>query len=134
MKRYLIQSIVIATLLAGSGTVWAQTSFTRRSYPNVTDSYQSGLKAYSKTWSDLNRAQKGMVGNPGDWYRFDVARGQMDLLERTWQDGSFTRAQLNDAINDVQFVLRFNNVSEHEREALSGDLEQLRNIRVQFSR
>ena len=134
MKRYLIQSIVIATLLTGSGTVWAQTRFTQRGYPNVTGAYQSGLKAYFKTWSNLNDAQKGRVGNPGDWYRFDVARGQMDLLERTWQDGSFTRAQINDAINDVQLVLTFNNLSDRDREALSGDLEQLRNIRVQFSR
>ena len=74
------------------------------------------------------------MGNPGDWYRFDVARGQMDLLERTWQDGSFTRAQINDAINDVQLVLTFNNVSDRDREVLSGDLDQLRNIRLQFSR
>jgi hypothetical protein len=133
MKRYLIQSIVIATLLSGVEAVWAQTSFTQRSYPNVTDAYQSGLKAYSKTWSDLNHAQKGRVGNPGDWYRFDVARGQMDLLERTWQDGSFTRAEINDAIDDVQLVLKFNNVSDRDRGVLSGDLEQLRNIRVQFS-
>lgn len=133
MKRYLIPNAVIATLLLGGTLASAQTRFTQRSYPDVTDAYQSGLKLYSKTWSDLNRAQKGIVGNPGDWYRFDVARGQMDLLERTWQDGSFTRAQLNDAINDVQFVLTFNNVSDHDREALSGDLEQLRNIRVQFS-
>ncbi|HTC87598.1 MAG TPA: hypothetical protein VK686_04825 [Bryobacteraceae bacterium] len=134
MKRYLIRSMVIATLLAGSGTVWAQTSFNQRSYPNVTDVYQSGLKAYYKTWSDLNHAQKGRVGNPGDWYRFDVARGQIDLLERTWQDGSLTRAQINDAIDDVQLVLTFNNVSDRDREVLSGDLEQLRNIRIQFSR
>lgn len=80
MKLYLVPSIVIATLLAGSGAVSAQTSFTQRGYPNVTDAYQSGLKAYSKTWSDLNHAQHRRVGNPGDWYRFDVARGQMDLL------------------------------------------------------
>ena len=134
MKRYLIRGIVIATLLVGSGAVWAQTSVTQRSYPNVTDAYQSGLKAYYKTWSDLNHAQKGRLGNPGDWYRFDVARGQMDLLERTWQDGSFARAQINDAIDDVQLVLTFNNVSDRDREVLSGDLDQLRNIRLQFSR
>ncbi len=125
MKRFLTLSIAIATLLLAGISADAQSRFTQRDYPNVTDAYQSGLNLYYKTWSDLDQAQKRVAPYPGDGYRFDVARGHMDLLERTWQDGSF-----DDAIDDVQFVLNINNVSAQDRKALAGDLEQLRNLRV----
>jgi hypothetical protein len=130
MKRFLTLSIAIVTLLLAGISAEAQSRFTQRDYPGVTDAYQSGLNLYYKTWSDLDQAQKRVVPYPGDGYRFDVARGHVDLLERTWQDGSFDRSQLNDAIDDVQFVLNINNVSAQDRKALAGDLEQLRDLRV----
>jgi hypothetical protein len=132
MKYFLIPTAVTATLLLAASVAPAQTRFTQRGFPNVTDPYQSGIRLYSKTWFDLNAAQKRVVPNAGDWYRFDVARGQMDLLQRTWRDGSFDRSQLNDAINEVQFVLNANNISQQDRKLLEQDLEQLRNIRIQY--
>ncbi len=134
MRGSFILGIAIVTFLLAGAAAEAQTRFTQRGYPDVTDAYQGGLNLYYKTWSDLNQAQKGVVANPGDWYRFDVARGQMDLLERTWQDGTFDRAQIDNAINDVQFVLRFNNIATRDQDALAQDLEQLRDIRVRYGR
>jgi hypothetical protein len=72
------------------------------------------------------------VPNPGDWYRYDVARGEMDLLQNVWQNGSFTPAQLNDAIQDVQFVLNQNHIADGDRQALEQDLNQLRDIRLRY--
>jgi two-component SAPR family response regulator len=133
MKYVLTQSIIVAALLLPVSSVNAQSiRFMQRGYPDVTDAYQSGRNLYNRTWADLNQAQQRVAPYPGDWYRFDVARGQMDLLERTWQDGSFNRAQLNDAISDVQQVLQFNNVSSQDHEKLARDLEHLRDIRVRF--
>lgn len=132
MKRVFMPNVVITTLLLGAGMAAAQTGFTERGFPEVTDPYQNGLRVYSKTWADLNNAQKRVVPNPGDWYRYDVARGQMNLLQRTWQDGSFTRAQVIDAINDVQFVLKQNNIADSDRQALEQDLNQLRDIRLRY--
>jgi hypothetical protein len=132
MRLLFVPSAAVVTLLLTWATAGAQTQFNRRSYPNVNDAYQSGLKTYYKTWADLNRAQYRVAANPGDWYRASTAQGQMDLLERTWQDGSFDRAQLNQAISDVQFVLRFNSISTRDREALAQDLEQLRDIRARY--
>jgi hypothetical protein len=135
MRLPLISSIAIVTLLLAGVTAEAQsTGFTQRGYPDVTDAYQSGLKVYYKTWADLNQAQKRVPPNPGDWYRYDVARGHMDLLKRTWQDGSFDRAQITDAINDMQFVLQFNNLSNQDRDVLTRDLDQLRDLRLQYAR
>jgi hypothetical protein len=133
MKRYLIPSAAVITSLLAWTTADAQSqNFTLRSYPDVTDAYQSGLKTYYKTWGDLNQAQKHVVAYPGDWYRFDVARGQMDLLERTWENGSSDRGQINTAIDNVQFVLRFNNLAAEDHKLLAADLEQLRDIRLRY--
>jgi hypothetical protein len=134
MRRFFISGIEIVTFLLTVAAAEGQTRLTQRGYPNVTDSYQSGLNLYYKTWADLNQAQKGVIANPGDWYRFEVARGHMDLLERTWQDGTFERSQINEAISDVESVLKFNSVSSGNREVLAQDLEQLRDIRLRYSR
>ena len=121
---------IITMLLVAAGASDAQSlRFHGQAY--APDPYQSGLNTYYKTWSDLDLAQRRVAAYPGDGYRFDVAMGQMDLLERTWKDGSYTRAQINQAIGDVTFVLRFNNLAPHDRAALQQDLEQLHNIRIQ---
>ncbi len=132
MRRSFIPSAIVVTLLLMWVPAGAQTQFNRRSYPNVTDAYQSGVRTFYKTWSDLNRTQDRVAMNPGDGYRVAAAQGQMDLLERTWQDGSFDRSQINNAISDVQFVLKFNDMSSQDREALAQDLEQLRDLRVRY--
>jgi hypothetical protein len=129
MKYVLIPIAVIGMLLTAAGVGQAQTTFNR---PRASDPFQNGLKVYYKTWADLNTAQKNVAPYPGDWYRYAKAQGQMDLLERTWSDGSFTRAQLNDAISDVQFVLQVNNISDQDRQALEQDLNQLRDVRIQY--
>ena len=133
MKHFLVPvAAMLLSWLTLAQTAPAQTRFTQRGFPNVEDAYQSGLTTYYKTWADLNDAQKRAAPYPGDWYRFDVARGRMNLLERTWQDGSFDRSQLNDAINDVQFVLNINDISPADRKVLGQDLEQLRDIRLRY--
>ena len=132
MKLTFILSIALVTFLAAVTTAEAQTRFTQRGYPDVTDAYHGALNLYYKTWADLNQAQKRVTANPGDWYRFDVARGHMDLLERTWQDGTFDREQIKNAINDVQFVLRFNDISTRDRDVLTQDLDQLRDIHLRY--
>jgi hypothetical protein len=129
MRNFLIPGTVIAMLLLISGVSQAQSlRFNQRGYP--ADPYQNGMNTYYKTWSDLDQAQKRVVPYPGDGYRFDVALGQMDLLERTWKDGTYNRAQLNQAIDDLQFVLRFNNMAPRDRAELTQDLERLHNLRI----
>ena len=133
MRLSFIPNIAIVTLLLAGAAVEAQsTNFTQRRYPDVTGSYQSGLNVYYKTWSDLDQAQRRVVAFPGDGYRYSTAMGQMDLLERTWQDGSFERSQITDAISNVQFVLRFNNMSAQDRKVLTADLDQLHEIQLRY--
>ncbi|HTW67233.1 MAG TPA: hypothetical protein VME17_21585 [Bryobacteraceae bacterium] len=133
MQRFRFLGCVIAMLLLMTGAGVAQSMrFNRRSYP-APDPYRSSMNTYYRTWSDLNQAERRVSPYPGDGFRFDVALGQMDLLERTWKDGSYDRAQLNQAISDLQFILKFNNIAPQDRAALAQDLEQLHNIRVQYA-
>jgi hypothetical protein len=134
MRDLLISGVAGAALLFAAAMAPAQSRFIERGYPNVTDAYQSGLDVYSRTWSDLNLAQKRAAPSAGDWYRFDLARGRMEMLQRTWRDGSFDHSQLNDAITDLQFVLNFSRLSGRDRDALVQDLELLRDIRVRYGR
>jgi len=127
-------SRVTAVLLLPLAVGLAQTRFSQRSLPGITDDYQSGLRLYYKTWADLNDAQKHVTPWAGDWYRFDVARGQLDLLERTWQDGSFTRDQVTQAIGDLRFVLGNNHLAPEDRAMLEADREQLRDLRLRYAR
>ena len=121
---------IITMLLVAAGASDAQSlRFHGQAY--APDPYQSGLNTYYKTWSDLDLAQRRVAAYPGDGYRFDVAMGQMDLLERTWKDGSYNRTQLNEALADLQFVLRFNNIAPQDRTRLAQDLERLHNIRIE---
>jgi len=135
MRRFFILSAAVVTIVLTGVSVQAQsTGFTQRGYPNATDAYQSGMRLYYKTWADLNQAQNQAISNPGDWYRYDIARGQMDLLERNWKDGTFDRQQLINAISDVQQVLKFNNLSAQDRNIVAGDLEQLQDLRINYGR
>lgn len=134
MRRFLtVSAMTITFLLTGIGLGAQTTGVTERGYPNATDAYQSGMKLYYRTWADLNQAQKHAIANPGDWYRYDVARGQMDLLERTWKDGTFTRAQINEGISELQQILQFNNLTATDRDAVGRDLEHLRDIRINYA-
>jgi hypothetical protein len=123
---------VTAMLLLPLALTFAQTRFSERGLPGIQDAYHTGLSLYYKTWADLNDAQKRVVPWAGDWYRFDVARGQMDLLERTWQDGSFTKDQVTQAIGDLEFVLNNNHLAPRDREVLEADMEQLRDLRLRY--
>jgi hypothetical protein len=124
---------VMAMLVVLASAAGAQSvRFSQQPYTNAPDAYQRGMNAYYKTWSDLNQAQKRVAPYPGDWYRYEVARGQMDLLERTWKDGSYDNDQLNQAATDVQMVLDNNNLSAQDRSVLAQDLEQLHDLRIQY--
>lgn len=80
--------------------------------------------------ADLDRAAKNPSPNPGDHYRFATARGELDRFQQTWENGSYTRSQLNHAISRLQLVLDWNHLSPGNRDLLTGDLERLRDFCV----
>ena len=98
------------------------------------DTYQQGMNLYGTVWSHLDQAQKHIAPYPGDWYRWDLARGQMDLLERGWKAGSCDRAQVSTAITDLQLIVDNNNLSSADRKILRSDVEKLRDNQLKYCR
>ncbi len=131
--RNILTALAGAALLLGS-TAGAQppiASYRQNGLPNYApDAYQSGLTLMSKVKADIDRAKNNPDPYPGDHYRFATARGEMDRLQHTWQNGSYTRSQLNDAIFHLELVLDNNHISPNSRALLNGDLERLRDLRV----
>ncbi|MGP0071477.1 MAG: hypothetical protein ACLPWF_06040 [Bryobacteraceae bacterium] len=133
MNNSWMQITLIATLLPIGPAAMAQSiRFSERQTPAVTDVYQEGENLFYSAWSNLDQAQGRAAPNPGDWYRLDVARGQMELLERTWSDGSYQRSQIDAAISDLQRVLDDNNILPRDRRVLAADLEKLRDNRAKY--
>ncbi len=128
----------VAIGFAATALVWGQASVTHPPAAGYTqrdletqDAYQGGLALLGQVKADLDRTANDPAPNPGDHYRFATARGELDRLQRTWHDGSYTRTQLNDAISHIQLVLNFNHLSPGGRALLSADLERLRDFRVE---
>lgn len=96
------------------------------------DVYQNGLALFRSVRTDLQRAQRSSYPFPGDQYRFAQAMGEMDRLQMTWQQGSIDRAQVNEAIFQVQLVLNNNDLSTAGNASLNADLERLRDFRSKY--
>jgi hypothetical protein len=133
MSKIMLSSLLGAAFFLGLNAA-AQppaTGYTQRDLQiQPPDAYQSGLALTRQVKMDIDRAEKNPEPNPGDHYRFATARGEIDRLQQNWQDGSYTRAQLNDAISHLQLVLDWNQLSPGSRDLLAADLERLRDFGV----
>jgi hypothetical protein len=54
--------------------------------------------------------------------------------DEKWEDGKFDKGQLDGAISSIQHVLDENKLGAEDREALSGDISQLRKMREAHDR
>jgi len=107
------------------------TGYTQRDFKSrPLDAYQSGLALMRQVKTDIDRAEKNPEPNPGDHYRYATARGEMDRFQQAWEDGSYARSQLNDAISRLQLVLEWNHITPASRDLLAADLERLRDFCV----
>ncbi len=133
MRKIMVSSLLGTALFLGWNAA-AQppvTGYTQRdSAVQPLDAYQSGFTLLRQAKRDLDRAAKNPAPNPGDHYRFATARGELDRFEQTWEDGTYTRIQLNDAISRLQLVLDWNHITPGGRDLLAADLERLRDFAV----
>jgi hypothetical protein len=130
-----------AITIAGAGVLFGLTAnaqtpatgYTEHDLQKQTgDTYQSGLALFRSVRADLQRAQRNDYPFPGDHYRFAQSMGDLDRLQMTWQQGSIDRAQVNQAIFQLQLVLNNNDLSTTSRASLTADLERLRDFRAQY--
>jgi len=133
MRKIIVNSLLSTALLLGwdAAAQTPVTGYTQRDFKSQPpDAYQSGLLLIRQAKTDLDRATKNSEPNPGDHYRYAMARGELDRFQQTWEDGTYTRSQLNDAISRLQLVLNWNHLTPAGRDLLAADLERLRDFCV----
>jgi hypothetical protein len=84
--------------------------------------------------TDLDQSYKRFHFSNSDRDRLNNAEKQLREFAKKWEDGKFDKGQLDGAISSIQHVLDENKLGAEDREALSGDISQLRKMREAHDR
>jgi len=84
--------------------------------------------------TDLNRAYSSWHLSGGDRDRLNHAEKELREFAQKWSNHNFDKGQLDDAISGIQHVLDNNKLAGRERDAISDDVSQLRNMREAYDR
>jgi hypothetical protein len=129
MKRTL-NVLMIAGGLMGFG-VPAFAQYGPAGGPYQPDSVSSLV---DKVHTDLNQGYDHWKLAGGDRQRLDKAEKRLRSFVEDWRRGKFDKGDLDDSISTVQHVLDNNHLAGAERDALSSDVDQLRNLREAYNR
>ena len=118
----------LAAILLASGTLgYAQ--FEKSKYdPGSVDTL------IDRVHVDLDHAYGAFHFSRGDRDRLNKAEKQLRDFAKQWRRDHFDKGELDDAISSIQHVLDKNRLPEHERDALSDDAGQLRQMREAYDR
>jgi ribosomal 50S subunit-associated protein YjgA (DUF615 family) len=83
---------------------------------------------------DLDHAYGVFHFSNADRDRLNHAEKDLREFSQKWEHGKFDKGQLNGAIESVQHVLCNNKLPAEQRDALSGDITQLRRMREAYER
>jgi hypothetical protein len=84
--------------------------------------------------NDLNRAYSAWHLRYGDRDRLNNAERQLREFAQKWDNRRFDKGELDDAIGAIQHVLDNNRLEGHDRDAISDDVNRLRNMREAYDR
>jgi hypothetical protein len=84
--------------------------------------------------SDLNHAYGVWHFSDDDRDRLNHAEKELREFAQKWDGGKFDKDGLDDAISSIQHVLDNNRMPRADRDALSGDVSQLRRMREAYDR
>ena len=98
------------------------------------DTYQaSGVTARGERGhGDLSHAYSVYKVSGEDRERLNKAEKESRDFAQKWAEGKFDKDQLDDVISSIQHVLDNNKLPVDSRDALSGDVTQLRNMREAY--
>jgi len=77
--------------------------------------------------SDLDRAQHDAF--PRDTDTIEKARGELNELERQWDDKHYTQRQADYVVSALERVVSDNHLSYRDHSRLSDDLDKMRHFR-----
>jgi len=87
-----------------------------------------------KVHTDLDQGYDHWHLSGGDKGRLNKAEKQLRNFAADWRHGKFDKGDLDDSISSIQHVLDNNHLTGPERDALSSDVDQCRQLREAYNR
>jgi hypothetical protein len=87
-----------------------------------------------KVHTDLNQGYDHWRLSNGDRDRLNRAEKRLRAFVADWRHEKFDKGDLDDSISTIQHVLDNNHLAGAERDALSSDVDQLRQMREAYDR
>ena len=109
---------MVALLLAASSIAYSQDG-----------RYENARSLVARVQSDLRRAEHFTPPNGKEKERYFNAQHHLSQFDRELARGRFDKDKLDQAIDDVKNVVENNTLSPRDRDVLSGDLRDLRELR-----
>lgn len=91
--------------------------------------YENARGLVANVQKDLRRAERVMPPNGKEKERYFNAQHHLSQFDRELARGNFDKDKLDQAIDDVKNVVENNTLSPRDRDVLSGDLRDLREMR-----
>lgn len=129
MRSILPVSMITIGLFAFGA--WAQVQYGPPGGPYQPDSVSSLM---DRVHNDLNSGYDHWHLANGDRDRLNKAEKRLRSFASDWRHGRFDKGDLDDSIAAIQHVLDNNHLHGPERDALAGDVDQLRQMREAYDR
>ncbi len=91
--------------------------------------YGNARNLVSRVQNDLRRAERFSPPNGKEKERYFNAQHHLSQFDKDLARGRFDKDKLDEAIDDVKNVVENNTLSPRDRDVLSGDLRDLRELR-----
>jgi hypothetical protein len=117
-----------AFFLAGLSLAYGQFENRPEYSPHAVDALVAQVHA------DLDHAYSIWHVKNGERDRLNDAEKKLREFAQKWENHNFDKGELDDAIGRIQQVLDNNRLEGHDRDAISDDVNRLRNMREAFDR
>ena len=136
-KQILMKAVASAGILFCGLTANAQY---QPQYPNRYEQYpnryeqrrhdiQEQNRLFDRVRADLDQAASSFTNGPGDRFRLNAARQQVNDIQNLVSSGNFDERELQQAIGALRRVVNNNRLSDRTRDDLERDLERMRELR-----
>ena len=126
MNRFHIPAFLITMALAAAPFAQAQFGPQNRYSPDAVTSL------IGRVHEDLNHAYGVWHFSDSDRDRLNHTEKELREFAQKWSHSKFDKGELDDAIGALQDVLDHNKLPQPNRDALSDDITQLRNMRTAY--
>ncbi|MGH7248873.1 MAG: hypothetical protein ACREH9_12280 [Pseudomonadota bacterium] len=92
--------------------------------------YERARRLVSRVDSDLKQCQRRETISAKEQERYNNALRDLSQFDRRLTEGTFDKGKLDASIDDVHNVVKNNTLSPRDRDMLTGDLTELRDLRA----